>query len=375
MDGKNFDDLTRKLATGTSRRNVLRGLLGGAAALGGLKASGTLAARQEKTTICHATGSDSNPWVKVNVADPSLLPAHYSHGDFIIGDGCCRNQDCHCENQCETGVCTLTVVGAGEIGSGVCSCVAVADETPCNDGNLCTQIDTCQRGVCTGSNPVVCMASDQCHIAGTCDPATGLCSNPPKPDGSACDDGDLCTIGDTCQAGSCTAGAPVICAALDQCHVAGTCDPSTGTCSNPAAADGTACNDGNACTQTDACQNGVCVGSNPVVCTASDQCHVAGTCDPSTGLCSNPAATNGTACDDGNACTVGDTCQNGVCAPGPLDPCCGLAPCGSSCCAEGLICVDNECKIPCTVNSGCDSGCCHKTQDFCLPPTSNNCKG
>src|SRR5437762_2110480 len=79
----------------------------------------------------------------------------------------------------------------------------------------------------------------------------------------------------------------VVCTALDQCHAAGTCDTSTGVCSNPNAANGTACSDGNACTQTDTCQNGTCTGSNPVVCTALDQCHVAGSCDTSTGVCSN----------------------------------------------------------------------------------------
>ena len=59
MDGNNFDDLTRKLATGASRRSVLRGLLGGAAALGGLKATDALAAKMDQITICHQTESDS----------------------------------------------------------------------------------------------------------------------------------------------------------------------------------------------------------------------------------------------------------------------------------------------------------------------------
>src|SRR5262249_55588988 len=90
--------------------------------------------------------------------------------------------------------------------------------------------------------------------------------------------------------GACVGGNPVVCTASDQCHLAGTCDPSSGACSNPAKPDGTACNDGNACTQTDACQAGACIGGNPVVCTALDQCHAAGTCDPSSGLCSNPLA-------------------------------------------------------------------------------------
>jgi hypothetical protein len=118
----------------------------------------------------------------------------------------------------------------------------------------------------------------------------------------------------------CTGSNPVICAAGDQCHAAGTCDPSNGLCSNSAAADGTACNDGNACTQSDKCQSGVCTGSNPVVCTASDQCHVAGACNPSSGVCSNPAALDGTPCNVGNACTTAGTCAFGICKGGlPLD--------------------------------------------------------
>ena len=36
-------------------------------------------------------------------------------------------------------------------------------------------------GVCTGSNPVTCTAFDSCHVAGTCSPATGVCSNPTSP--------------------------------------------------------------------------------------------------------------------------------------------------------------------------------------------------
>src|SRR5207247_381434 len=142
--------------------------------------------------------------------------------------------------------------------------------------NACTQTDSCESGICAGSNPVICTASDQCHVAGTCDTATGVCSNPPAANGSACNDGNACTQTDSCESGICTGSNPVICTASDQCHVAGTCDTATGVCSNPPAATGSACNDVNACTQTDSCESGICTGSNPVICTASDQCHVAG---------------------------------------------------------------------------------------------------
>src|SRR5258705_380812 len=103
------------------------------------------------------------------------------------------------------------------------------------------------------------------------------------------------------RAGLCPGSTPVGCTASDPCHVAGTCDPQTGVCSNPAAADGTACDDGTACTQSDTCQARVCTRSNPVLCTANDPCHCSGTRHPQTGVCSNPGAADGTACDDGMA--------------------------------------------------------------------------
>jgi hypothetical protein len=85
--------------------------------------------------------------------------------------------------------------------------------------------------------------------------------------------------------------------------------------------DGTACDDGNACTQNDACQSGACAGGSPVVCAPLDACHVAGTCNTQSGLCSNPPGNDGASCDDGNVCTAGTTCSGGVCGGGtPVPP-------------------------------------------------------
>jgi len=49
-------------------------------------------------------------------------------------------------------------------------------------GNVCPAGDTCQSGACT-NNPcanVVCTPIDACHLAGTCNPATGLCGTGPS---------------------------------------------------------------------------------------------------------------------------------------------------------------------------------------------------
>jgi hypothetical protein len=105
----------------------------------------------------------------------------------------------------------------------------------------------------------------------------------------------------------------VQCTALDQCHDAGVCDPQTGACSDPAKDDDTACDDEDLCTQTDTCQSGVCTGADPVTCADPDQCHEAGVCVPATGSCTYDDVDDNTGCDDSNACTASDSCQSGVC--------------------------------------------------------------
>ena len=172
-----------------------------------------------------------------------------------------------------------------------CSFPLRANGTACNDNNACTQSDTCQAGTCTGAAPVTCTALDQCHVAGVCDPNSGICSNPNQANGSACSDSNACTQTDSCQSGACIGANPITCTALDQCHTAGTCVPATGICSNPNKANGTACNDGNLCTSTDACQAGSCAGAAVVCAAGADACHP-GVCDPGNGTCSNPNACN-----------------------------------------------------------------------------------
>jgi hypothetical protein len=86
----------------------------------------------------------------------------------------------------------------------VCSAATPkADGTSCSDGSACTQTDTCQTGACVGSNPVVCPPLDQCHDAGVCDPGSGICSDPNRIDGTACNDGDATTCNDVCTTGVC----------------------------------------------------------------------------------------------------------------------------------------------------------------------------
>src|SRR5439155_1764044 len=193
------------------------------------------------------------------------------------GTSCTVDADCNpTSNQCTKGLCGRP--------NNKCKCnVPLPNGTACNDNNACTSGETCQNGSCGHpTSTVTCTALDQCHVAGTCDPMRAEEPHAGKDNRTACNDNNACTSGETCQNGG--RGSPtstVTCAALDQCHVAGTCDPMSGVCSNPNKATGAACYAIPACTCGETCQNGACGSpTSTVTCTALDQCHVAGTCDP-----------------------------------------------------------------------------------------------
>jgi RHS repeat-associated protein len=215
---------------------------------------------------------------RIELNRPSNATAGYLFDRFTLGPlppACTPTSD---GNPCTTDTCDA---------NGQQQHTPVPAGTSCSNGNACDGAETCNvSGTCTSGPPVVCVALDQCHLAGTCEPGSGVCSNPPKPDGVPCTDGDACTQTDTCQAGICAGSNPVVCAAPDQCHLTGQCDPANGQCTNPAKPDGTECTDGNLCTQSDSCQTGVCIGADPVVCVAQNNCEEPGTCDPATGECS-----------------------------------------------------------------------------------------
>jgi hypothetical protein len=414
MDGSRFDALTKSLSVHGSRRRVLALFASGLLGVGGRRAvaarvcgdAGTVC--RENANCCSGLCGKDASGRRVCVCPAQLVtcgglcvdPTTAYLSDTANCGACghrCPSAPCKSPT-CTDGVCRLNSNPA-------------ADGKPCDDGNRCTTGTTCEAGTCGGGITITCTALDQCHLAGTCDPQTGLCSNPNAPDNTGCDDGKPCTTGDVCTGGAC-AGTPVadgtgcgtglVCfGATCQagCVVAGvfyapdaddpnntcrSCQPAVSATAFTPKPDNSPCNDGNACTQTDTCQGGTCVGGNPVVCTASDQCHDVGTCDTSTGLCSNPAKADGFPCDDGSACTAGDQCIGGTCAPGPScpapDDCHDVGTCAGNtctypvfedgrvcqlagqtvgqfghCCAGGAClacCSDSDCEPPATCGGG-----------------------
>jgi hypothetical protein len=163
------------------------------------------------------------------------------------------------------GTCVSTQSDVNNCGACNVACVPAPNATPSCAAGVCAPICVPGFGNCNG------LAADGCETSlATSSANCGAC-------GRSCGAGSACVSGSCLPTGNLCAG--VVCSPLDQCHVAGVCNPATGTCSNPARADGTACSDGNTCTQTDVCQAGICFGLNPVACPAG------GTCNPATGAC------------------------------------------------------------------------------------------
>jgi hypothetical protein len=145
--------------------------------------------------------------------------------------------------------------------SGACTYTPIADGTLCDDGDGCSLGDACSGGNCAGLSPVDCPAPEVCQSLVACDPADGSCDYVPLADDTPCDDGDACTQVDGCVAGACLGASPVDCGpSPGSCHEAPTCDGASGSCVDVLSALGTPCDDGNPCSAPDGCVEGQCVG-------------------------------------------------------------------------------------------------------------------
>src|SRR5438132_623628 len=229
---------------------------------------------------------------------------------------------------CTAGACHSA--GVCNPATGFCSApAALADGTSCSDGNACNGDEVCTAGVCAAKpgTAVPCDRPPACHNAdgASCAPATGECSYPAVADGTPCDDGNLCNGHEVCTAGFCAAkpGTAVTCNVPPACHTAtgATCSAATGQCSYPNLAEDTACDDADLCNGHEVCTAGVC-GSKPgtaVTCDSPPACHTAtgATCNAATGQCSYPTLADDTACDDADLCNGHEVCTAGVCGSKP----------------------------------------------------------
>lgn len=269
MDGHQFDTLTRRLARGASRRQVLKGLAG--AAFGGtLLATGTLHPR--------AVGA-------VDCAGP--------------GDSCSADSDC-CQGSCsDQGVCYCEDPSRPIIG---CSC-DTGTEDACGDST----VQCCATGNIPGG-PGICTSSSV-----GCNP-TGQCADP----------GDSCSADSDCCQGSCSDQG--VCFCDDPSRPIIGCSCSTGT-ENPCGDSTVLC----CATGNTPGGPGVCTSSS-VGCNPAGECAFAGDpCSADSDCCEGSCSQDGVCfCEDPDRPALGCGCNSGtedpcgdanlICCPSSSEP-------------------------------------------------------
>jgi len=151
-------------------------------------------AKPHKRFVCHATGSQCDPYVKLEVSTHSSHTPGVPHRRGGTADqapgasgadiGAGPGLDCECNERICEGACTGAPGGA-----------------TCDDGDACTgdgacQGDTCEPGAprCTAGTPV-----DACTVEnGTCDSGTGACGTDPLPAGTTCGPDLVCNGNGSC---------------------------------------------------------------------------------------------------------------------------------------------------------------------------------
>lgn len=284
--------------------------------------------------------------------------------------------DCHASTGlCSGGVCTYPIAAA----------------TVCDDGNACTQNDTCDiNGQCAGT-PTVCQVPPPSTCSGdtlTVYSANGRC----EAGGCvydttevACADGCEVRQGDDADpangTGQCL-GDP--CADITCDSPPSPCHASTGTCRDGiceyAFEDGAPCDDNNACTLEDQCVAGTCAGT-----AKSCQSPPGNICSDSDTL--SGYATTGT-CNAGECqyATTPVECQFGCVQQNNIgsclgDPCANITcttPPAASCTGDSLVtfasagtCSGGECAYT-QATTACAHGCAAATETTaarCRPPT------
>jgi alpha-tubulin suppressor-like RCC1 family protein len=327
----------------------------------------------------------------------------------------------------------------GEYCTGTDTCDAVGGCTnhtgdPCSGGPECNQICNEVLDNCLDPAGTPCGSSveNQCNHADTCDGAS-LCLTNLEADGTGCDDLDPCSDLDTCQTGVCQAGmankdtdldtyVDQACGGSDcddslafvnpgasegpagdptctdthdndcsgqadmndpvcvDCQFDTDCDDgnicttdscSSGVCSNIAVPDGRTCDDGVYCTEPDTCQAGFCTGPPRDCSTVADDCNI-GICIESPPNCAAQPANEGGGCDDGQYCTVTDVCAAGNCS-GTSRVCDDSDPCTTDFCDEaGDACDSTLTPIPGAEGPRGDASCSDGIDNDCDLQTDGN---
>ncbi len=157
-----------------------------------------------------ASACDDNNPCTTDTCDPASGCVHTNNAEACDDRNACTSGDtcgggycqgtpivCNDDNPCTDDSCNPAT-----------GCVFANNTNPCNDGNPCTTVDRCGDGLCHGTGNA-CDDNNPC-TDDSCNPATAACTYSAN-DANSCSDGNACTQTDTCQSGVCIGSNPVDC--------------------------------------------------------------------------------------------------------------------------------------------------------------------
>lgn len=372
MDGQRFDELTRLIGSGATRRRMLKLFGGGAAVAAGL---GRLS--EARAGFCTGAG-DSCGFDDVCCSQSCVDEICQCSG---TGSACIDDGDCCVDNVCDGGLCVATCASAGE------ACVSTDD---CCANNECID-DICSFCRVEG---IVCEDDSDCCQGLFCDGDSGLCAYPCGGEFDRCETSDDCCAGYACVNG----GKGSFCFPIPpECEIDGDCDPCEacveGTCEwqctscegcNPDAGDNGTCyftcdlGEGDACCDAgEVCnqETGVCEVEAPTCAAEGESCGIFQG-DNEIECCEDLACSSDGVCEaiEMPECETDDDCVVG--AAGDIDAaicCAGVCRQIECCiddvlsggnpndrCDEGEICFEGQCVFVCKGDADCahDTCCC-----------------
>ncbi len=373
MDGSQFDKMTRQFAFSTSRRAMLKGLLGlGGSALAGAVVAGETDARRSSSSSSTTT---------------TAAPVSSCSG-VACGGGCCGSGQACCGQACCDGLCT--VGGACcPAGNTVCGADCCSPEQQCCGGECCP-------GVCYGEE-LCCPAPRIFNEVGwvCCREGERPCGSGCIPVDACCEDSECAEFSIPCNTGRCSGpgGAcyadPVddrstwepgvsVCIGGEICQLR-TCDGVCGFsvddgCQGTISCCG--CDGESGCTANGDCCSGVCVNGT----CQSAKSPIGGPCDDpqdcSAGVCYQAECCQPrTGCEPDECGTVGDGCGSTLACP----LCSGEACLNDSECLTGS-CNNSVCADPVPTGGACDSvdDCSSQTATceggYCREPVGGSCQ-
>jgi hypothetical protein len=428
MDHQRFDNFARAMASGTSRRRMVKGMVGGAiAAAFGFRdvtsraqdAGLALGSPCTASSECNQSGGVTTCGDNGIARDGALNCCRTQSGDCAQDSHCCGSLLCTngtCGGSPSSGsiqvggTCTATSQCSQAGGATVCGDNGLSRDGalnccrnlggPCQIDDHCCGAQLCNSGICGGTQLLplgsVCTATDQCSQTGgavVCgdngldtDGALNCCRN----QGGACTAGSHCCGGLTCTNGVCGGATGALplgaqCTAASECSqtggavVCGDNGISTDGALNCCRNQGGACTADAQCCSSFLCVNGICGGSSSgtlqpgAACTATSQCSQTGgavVCADNgitTDGALNCCRNQGGACTNGSGCCGSLLCTNGVCG-GTTS---GTLPPGAACTATSQ-CSQTGGTTVCASNgitTDGDLNCCRNQGGACVDGT------